>query len=80
MVNGIHLFSVTFVSRLILNAAFRFPQAENKRGEEVFRMQAAIMEIDDNLKYTFLQFDPEPRERRDPDVQGAPTRTPDYFM
>ena len=42
--------------------------------------QAAIMEIDDHLKYTFLQFDPEPRERKDPVSKGDPTRMPDYFL
>ncbi|KAI5285700.1 hypothetical protein KEM52_002323 [Ascosphaera acerosa] len=38
--------------------------------------QAAIMEIDEGLKYTFLQFDPCPRA-------GEPMvsrRTPDYFL
>ncbi|KAI4149120.1 MAG: hypothetical protein L6R35_002804 [Caloplaca aegaea] len=38
--------------------------------------QAAIMEIDEHLKYTFLQFDPCPRA-------GEPMvsrRTPDYFL
>ncbi|KAI4250974.1 MAG: hypothetical protein LQ352_005144 [Teloschistes flavicans] len=38
--------------------------------------QAAIMEIDEHLKYTFLQFDPCPRD-------GEPMvsrRTPDYFL
>jgi serine/threonine-protein phosphatase 2A catalytic subunit len=38
--------------------------------------QAAIMEIDENLKYTFLQFDPAPRA-------GEPLvsrRVPDYFL
>ncbi|KAH9277871.1 Serine/threonine-protein phosphatase 2A catalytic subunit alpha isoform [Echinococcus granulosus] len=38
--------------------------------------QAAIMELDDNLKYTFLQFDPAPR-RGEPHVSR---RTPDYFL
>lgn len=38
--------------------------------------QAAIMELDDNLKYTFLQFDPAPR-RGEPHVTR---RTPDYFL
>ena len=39
--------------------------------------QAAIMEIDENLKYTFLQFDPAPRtgeplvSRRVPDVRTS---------
>nr|KAJ3416480.1 hypothetical protein HK105_001238 [Polyrhizophydium stewartii] len=38
--------------------------------------QAAIMEIDEHLKYTFLQFDPAPR-RGEPHVTR---RTPDYFL
>jgi len=29
---------------------------------------------------TFLQFDPEPRERRNPISEPYPTRMPDYFM
>jgi len=38
--------------------------------------QAAIMEIDEHLEYTFLQYDPAPRK-------GGPSvtrRTPDYFL
>ncbi|KAF6017533.1 PPP2CA [Bugula neritina] len=38
--------------------------------------QAAIMELDDSLKYSFLQFDPAPR-RGEPHVTR---RTPDYFL
>lgn len=38
--------------------------------------QAAIMEIDEHLKYTFLQFDPAPR-RGEPEVTR---KTPDYFL
>ncbi|KAK7922855.1 hypothetical protein WMY93_009757 [Mugilogobius chulae] len=38
--------------------------------------QAAIMELDDTLKYSFLQFDPAPR-RGEPHVTR---RTPDYFF
>lgn len=38
--------------------------------------QAAIMELDDALKYSFLQFDPAPR-RGEPHVTR---RTPDYFL
>jgi len=38
--------------------------------------QAAIMEIDERMKYTFLQFDPAPR-RGEPHVTR---RTPDYFL
>lgn len=39
--------------------------------------QAALMELDDNLNRTFLQFDPAPRKNDQPRVQ---TRTPDYFL
>ncbi|KAB0406742.1 hypothetical protein E2I00_013499, partial [Balaenoptera physalus] len=39
-------------------------------------MEAAIMELDDTLKYSFLQFDPAPR-RGEPHVTR---RTPDYFL
>ena len=38
--------------------------------------QAAIMELDDTLKYSFLQFDPAPR-RGEPHVTR---QTPDYFL
>ena len=38
--------------------------------------QAAIMELDDALKYSFLQFDPAPR-RGEPHVTR---QTPDYFL
>jgi serine/threonine-protein phosphatase 2A catalytic subunit len=38
--------------------------------------QAAIMEVDENLKETYLQFDPAPRRG---EVQLT-TRTPDYFL
>ncbi|OQR91133.1 serine/threonine-protein phosphatase PP2A catalytic subunit [Achlya hypogyna] len=38
--------------------------------------EAAIMEIDEQMKYTFLQFDPAPR-RGEPHVSR---RTPDYFL
>ncbi|KAG1569207.1 hypothetical protein G6F50_006590 [Rhizopus delemar] len=38
--------------------------------------QAAIMEIDEHMKYTFLQFDPAPR-KGEPHVTR---RTPDYFL
>nr|CAG8551241.1 13475_t:CDS:2 [Entrophospora candida] len=38
--------------------------------------QAAIMEIDEHLKYTFLQFDPAPR-KGEPHITR---RTPDYFL
>jgi serine/threonine-protein phosphatase 2A catalytic subunit len=38
--------------------------------------QAALMELDDSLKYSFLQFDPAPR-RGEPHVTR---KTPDYFL
>ena len=38
--------------------------------------QAAIMELNDTLKYSFLQFDPAPH-RGEPHVTR---RTPDYFL
>lgn len=38
--------------------------------------QAAIMELDESMKHTFLQFDPAPR-RGEPHVTR---RTPDYFL
>jgi serine/threonine-protein phosphatase 2A catalytic subunit len=43
---------------------------------------AAIMEIDENLKYTFIQFEPAPEQdaltTRNPDVPQR--RLPDYFL
>ena len=38
--------------------------------------QAAIMEVDENLKYTFLQFDTAPKRNETQAVR----RTPDYFL
>eukprot|EP00188_Purpureofilum_apyrenoidigerum_P003217 Plantae.Rhodophyta-Purpureofilum_apyrenoidigerum.ctg3309.p1 GENE.Plantae.Rhodophyta-Purpureofilum_apyrenoidigerum.ctg3309~~Plantae.Rhodophyta-Purpureofilum_apyrenoidigerum.ctg3309.p1 ORF type:complete len:316 (-),score=37.75 Plantae.Rhodophyta-Purpureofilum_apyrenoidigerum.ctg3309:1852-2799(-) len=38
--------------------------------------QAAIMELDENKNYTFLQFDPAPRRGED----HVTRRTPDYFL
>uniref|UniRef100_A0A7S3J9F5 Serine/threonine-protein phosphatase n=1 Tax=Euplotes harpa TaxID=151035 RepID=A0A7S3J9F5_9SPIT len=38
--------------------------------------EAAIMEVDEHLKYTFLQFDPAPRT----DEPNVNKRTPDYFL
>mmetsp|Transcript_13669 Transcript_13669/g.32670 ORF Transcript_13669/g.32670 Transcript_13669/m.32670 type:complete len:157 (+) Transcript_13669:2-472(+) len=38
--------------------------------------QAAILEVDEHLKYNFIQFDPAPR-RGEPHVTR---RTPDYFL
>jgi len=40
--------------------------------------QAAIMEIDEHLKYTFLQFDPPPQQKEI--KQEGAMRWPDYFM
>jgi len=39
--------------------------------------QAAIMEMDEHLEYTFLQFDPAPRGGGEPNVAK---RVPDYFL
>lgn len=38
--------------------------------------QAAIMEMDDSLRYSFIQFDPAPRKGE----QMISRRTPDYFL
>jgi serine/threonine-protein phosphatase 2A catalytic subunit len=38
--------------------------------------QAAIMELDDSLKYSFLQFDPAPRRG---EIQVT-RKIPDYFL
>jgi len=40
--------------------------------------QAAVMEIDEHLKYTFLQFDPPPMQKESP-MDGV-KRVPDYFL
>merc|ERR1712226_241095 len=40
--------------------------------------QAAVMEIDEHLKYTFLQFDPPPQQKETP-TEGL-KRSPDYFL
>jgi serine/threonine-protein phosphatase 2A catalytic subunit len=40
--------------------------------------EAAIMEVDEFMKYTFLQFDPAPT--RDEKVDIMDKRTPDYFL
>jgi len=48
--------------------------------------QAAVMEIDEHLKYTFLQFDPAPRQAEDnknskpSDTQESTRSIPDYFL
>ena len=39
--------------------------------------QAAIMEVDEYLRYTFLQFDPAPNQNND---NVTNKRTPDYFL
>jgi len=38
--------------------------------------EAAIMEVDEFMKYTFLQFDPAPKQS-EPIISK---RTPDYFL
>jgi serine/threonine-protein phosphatase 2A catalytic subunit len=38
--------------------------------------EAAIMEVDEFMKYTFLQFDPSPRQNET--IMNK--RTPDYFL
>merc|ERR1712203_442704 len=40
--------------------------------------QAAVMEIDEHLKYTFLQFDAPPVQKEIP-AEGTIKRVPDYF-
>ena len=40
--------------------------------------QAAIMEIDEHLKYTFLQFDPAPNQMVQ--EKDGPRKIPDYFL
>eukprot|EP00823_Brevimastigomonas_motovehiculus_P000665 TRINITY_DN1082_c0_g1_i1.p1 TRINITY_DN1082_c0_g1~~TRINITY_DN1082_c0_g1_i1.p1 ORF type:complete len:330 (+),score=67.83 TRINITY_DN1082_c0_g1_i1:24-1013(+) len=42
--------------------------------------QAAIMEIDEHLEYTFLQYDPAPSSDRAKDDSKSIRRTPDYFL
>jgi serine/threonine-protein phosphatase 2A catalytic subunit len=39
--------------------------------------EAAIMEVDEYLRYTFLQFEPAPNQNNDENVNK---RTPDYFL
>jgi len=39
--------------------------------------EAAIMEVDEFMKYNFLQFDPAPRQAELPNTN---LRTPDYFL
>ena len=40
--------------------------------------EAAIMEVDEYLRYTFLQFDPAPNQNDEDNVVNK--RTPDYFL
>lgn len=42
--------------------------------------QAAIMEIDEHLEYTFLQFDPAPRTKAQMEAPGSGRTIPDYFL
>merc|ERR1711964_255289 len=42
--------------------------------------QAAIMELDEHMKYMFLQFDPAPRAARDPSDRALINKFPDYFL
>lgn len=42
--------------------------------------QAAIMEIDEHLEYTFLQFDPAPRTREEVEPPNSGRNLPDYFL
>lgn len=43
--------------------------------------EAAIMEVDEHLKYTFLQFDPAPRPQEQFNkLNNMNKRTPDYFL
>jgi serine/threonine-protein phosphatase 2A catalytic subunit len=42
--------------------------------------QAAIMEIDEHLEYTFLQFDPAPRTEEEQAAPNSSRNTPDYFL
>jgi len=40
--------------------------------------EAAIMEVDEYMKFNFLQFDPAPRQNELP--TNVTLRTPDYFL
>jgi len=42
--------------------------------------QAAVMEIDEHLKYTFLQFDPPPNQKDIKPQDGMQRIPPDYFL
>jgi len=39
--------------------------------------EAAVMEVDEHMKYNFLTFDPAPRQAEIPNIS---LRTPDYFL
>jgi serine/threonine-protein phosphatase 2A catalytic subunit len=41
--------------------------------------RAAVLELDENLNYSFLCFDPPPTQKRDP-RDGPAKRAPDYFI
>ena len=38
------------------------------------------MEVDEFLKYTFLQYDPSPIQGNKDEIVGVNKRTPDYFL
>ena len=38
------------------------------------------MEVDEYLKYTFLQYDPSPIQGSKDEIVGINKRTPDYFL
>jgi serine/threonine-protein phosphatase 2A catalytic subunit len=42
--------------------------------------QAAIMEIDEHLEYTFLQFDQAPRDLEKKKLMNQQRKIPDYFL
>ena len=42
--------------------------------------QAAIMVVDEHLKYDFIQFDPSPKQCNDDENLTLNKRTPDYFL
>jgi len=42
--------------------------------------QASIMEIDEHLEYTFLQFDPAPRSKAEQEKSNSGRTRPDYFL
>jgi serine/threonine-protein phosphatase 2A catalytic subunit len=38
------------------------------------------MEVDEHLRYTFLQYDPSPKQGGDDSNSKVNKRTPDYFL